>query len=63
MPVRWFENAALLSKMVWEESYPTSGADVGSDPTQVKSQDVIINADFSGNFGVHQKFDLHRVDK
>ena len=53
------------NKMVWDEFYTTSGVNVGSDPTlgQSQSQDEIVNAVFGGNFGVRQKFGLHRVDK
>ena len=62
--------AALLccqkcNKVVWDEFYTTSGADVGFDPTQVESQsqDAIINAELGGNFGVRQNYGLHRVDE
>ena len=46
-------------------AYTTSGADVGFDPTlgQSQSQDEIVNGNLCGNFGVRQKFGLHRVDK
>ena len=46
-------------------AYTTSGVDVGFDLTlgQSQSQDEIVNGNFCGNFGVRQKFDLHRVDK